>query len=762
MKMYDTNWGDNVVLLAGTLRPETMYGQTNVWINNEGMYSAFTINDDGNKYIARYETFLNLCHQMDNVKLIKKDFVKGSELVGRAVKSAYTDRPLVIYSMGMVSMQKGTGIVTSVPTDSPTDYLYWKEFVKDDESLYPLEGIIQVGDTKVFAVDEIEKAKVKIGQGKKLDEVHDKVYMKEHTDGILLVGKYAGEKLSDAHDKIKSDMLEENLAMTYYEPSSQVISRTGAECVVAYCDQWYINYGDKDVTSRVDEHIVTKLNMFSNVAHDLIAKASEWIGMWPVSRDARFCLGTMLPVDERFIIDSLSDSTIYFAYYTVCNRVDKINIEDLTDDVWDYVFGQTEDKPSVYTRYSEIIDGMRSEFEYWYPLDLRVSGKDLISNHLTMALYNHEMIWPGKDYAPKSYFVNGWCMLNGEKMSKSTGNFLTIEETLEKYGADATRIALALSGDTISDANFNESTAAASINFLDTEFKWIKRFTEESTSDESKTDDYETKSDGECFWDHEFNERLIKFERNVRINIENMRFRDAFVEVYEIINARNAYASLHENTTIFENGTSRRMYQKYIVEYINLMIAVMDIFCPFWSANVREIVGYRDKVTWPRAKNSSYPESLWIADTVRDLATNIRNRHARVSKKEKKKYNLDIIVYSSFGETINSMVSDMMSEIENLSPESVKQWIVDHVKVAPKKDKAILGMFSKISFNGVRNYGSKWIEWIINPDINEISTLKSFIRELFHDIEFGEINITLNDEGCNKKYYPGANDFKLT
>lgn len=36
---------------------------------------------------------------------------------------------------------------------------------------------------------------------------------------------------------------------------------------------------------------------------------------------------------------------------------------------------------------------MRNEFEYWYPMDLRVSGKDLIPNHLTMSLYNHAAIW---------------------------------------------------------------------------------------------------------------------------------------------------------------------------------------------------------------------------------------------------------------------------------------------------------------------------------------------------------------------------------
>lgn len=32
---------------------------------------------------------------------------------------------------------------------------------------------------------------------------------------------------------------------------------------------------------------------------------------------------------------------------------------------------------------------MRKEFLYWYPMNLRCSGKDLIKNHLTMCLFNH-------------------------------------------------------------------------------------------------------------------------------------------------------------------------------------------------------------------------------------------------------------------------------------------------------------------------------------------------------------------------------------
>lgn len=40
-------------------------------------------------------------------------------------------------------------------------------------------------------------------------------------------------------------------------------------------------------------------------------------------------------------------------------------------------------------------------------------------------------------------------MLNGKKMAKSTGNSLTLKEAVKKFGADATRLTLADSGDGI-------------------------------------------------------------------------------------------------------------------------------------------------------------------------------------------------------------------------------------------------------------------------------------------------------------------------
>lgn len=53
------------------------------------------------------------------------------------------------------------------------------------------------------------------------------------------------------------------------------------------------------------------------------------------------------------------------------------------------------------------------QFEYWYPMDLRVSAKDLIPNHLTMALYNHAEVWKDQPAMwPRGIYCNGHIMVS--------------------------------------------------------------------------------------------------------------------------------------------------------------------------------------------------------------------------------------------------------------------------------------------------------------------------------------------------------------
>ena len=127
---------------------------------------------------------------------------------------------------------------------------------------------------------------------------------------------------------------------------------------------------------------------------------------WACSR--LFGLGTKIPWDDGWVIESLSDSTIYMAYYTVCHVLQgsgSTNLDgsqeanfpasSLTPEVWDYIY-QTNAPETIHNFHTFWPREMRAVPRYWYPMDLRVSGKDLIGSHLTMCLYNHAAIWPNE------------------------------------------------------------------------------------------------------------------------------------------------------------------------------------------------------------------------------------------------------------------------------------------------------------------------------------------------------------------------------
>lgn len=96
-----------------------------------------------------------------------------------------------------------------------------------------------------------------------------------------------------------------------------------------------------------------------------------------------------------------------------------------------------------------------------------------------MALYNHVAIWDDPKFWPQAYYCNGYILVEGEKMSKSAGNFITLIDAIQEYGADSTRLACALAGDSINDANFTKENANAAILQLSTLEMFISKSLEQ-------------------------------------------------------------------------------------------------------------------------------------------------------------------------------------------------------------------------------------------------------------------------------------------
>ena len=145
------------------------------------------------------------------------------------------------------------------------------------------------------------------------------------------------------------------------------------------------------------------------------------------------------------------------AYYTVSHIITKNKLDNkLTDDVFDFVFLGKGDIKSVSAKSKikpSLLKEMKKEFDYFYPLDIRNSGKDLVQNHLTFFIYQHVALFPETKW-PKAISVNGFVNVEGEKMSKSRGNIIPLKDLINKHGADMVRINIAASSEGIDDADW--------------------------------------------------------------------------------------------------------------------------------------------------------------------------------------------------------------------------------------------------------------------------------------------------------------------
>lgn len=76
------------------------------------------------------------------------------------------------------------------------------------------------------------------------------------------------------------------------------------------------------------------------------------------------------------------------------------------------------------------------DFSHLWPADVHLVGKEIFRFH--------GVIWPAMLMAlgvelPRKVYAHGWWTINGDKMSKSRGNFIKAEDVVQEYGVDALR-----------------------------------------------------------------------------------------------------------------------------------------------------------------------------------------------------------------------------------------------------------------------------------------------------------------------------------
>ncbi len=375
-----------------------------------------------------------------------------------------------------VDTDNATGVVYSVPAHAPYDWLALRDLKTGHEKLRPYKvklefisatspiSIIALPDHGPFpAVDAVNALAVTDQFDPKGEEATKEIYSKEFHQGTMKdnCGPYSGMKVSEAKEAVFRDLLKQGMADKMYELPQKVVCRCTTKCIVKVLqDQWFIRYSDP-AWKESSLKCLGAAAVFPEEARQWFVESINWIREWPCAR--KIGLGTPLPWDSQWIVETLSDSTIYMAFYTISHiiRSMEISAESLTPQAFDYVFLGVGDAGSVSKSCgipSKTLDLMRAEFLYWYPVDLRNSAKELVPNHLTFFIMQHVAMFRPSQW-PKGLGVNGMLLLEGVKMSKSKGNVVPISAAIQEFGADTVRGTLLSSAEGMDDPDWRAKNA---------------------------------------------------------------------------------------------------------------------------------------------------------------------------------------------------------------------------------------------------------------------------------------------------------------
>lgn len=604
--------GDSVFPVT-TLRPETIFGITNVWVNPDAAYKR--VEADGQEWIVSEECAKKLGFLGKEVVIMGD--VQGREMIGRSVVAPHDGSKVPILGAGFVDPAVGTGLVMSVPAHAPKDYQALMDLRSADQTAAAIEPIPMIATDEygqIPAKEVCDRLGVTSQSDQRLEEATNELYLKEFTGGVLneRCGTFAGQRVETGRDMVR-DWLAGNGHLEGFPAleNGPIRCRCGAECVVkVLSNQWFLNYGDapwKDLA----RDCLDKMNILPSKIRTEFGDVIDWLHERACARQQG--LGTKLPWDRDWIVESLSDSVIYMAYYTISRFVNDgtVTPENLTREFFDYVFlgkGDAGLASGTSGLPEDVIGTIRREFSYFYPVDSRHSGRDLVQNHLSFFVLNHVAIF-GKGSWPREIVVNGSVMMDGAKMSKSMGNIIPLRAAIRDHGADPIRLAIISSAELLQDADFNIESVAGIQGKLESLLEESARAVPGDTGS----------LEAEDRWILAKTQSVIA---RVTDSVEKMRLREA----------------LHDILFTFESDI--RWYEKraeakgrggvsgILHRILSVRVAMLSPFAPHIAEEIWENLGYSDPVSksqWPQyskegADSAAIQSEQLLRGTVGDIA----------------------------------------------------------------------------------------------------------------------------------------------
>lgn len=676
--------GAEVFLPCATLRPETVFGVTNIWLNPDVEYVEAEV--DGEKWIVSPQATNKLNYLGWKVRIVK--LLKGAELLGKKVRNPVNKHVVPTLPARFVDPSNATGVVMSVPAHAPYDYIALRELKKDLEasvklglssetlaSIEPIYIIEAQGQPEAPSVRDVDKMGIKDQSDTRLENLTKEVYKAEFHRGVMKdnTGEFAGMPVALAKKAVEAKLKEAGFATSMLHlMNSPIYCRCGSEVLVKVLeDQWFIAYEDPSWKEAARE-CLTLMNIVPKEIKAEFEDVIEWVGRRACAR--KLGLGTKLPWDKEWIIESLSDSTIYMVYYVLSKYVNAglLKAEQMNDTFFNYVLLNMGD-PRIVNKETglelSLLEEIRQEVDYFYPVDSRHSGRDLVWNHLTFFIFNHVAIF-NRNKWPKQIVVNGSVTMHGRKMSKSFGNIIPLRDAIRTYGADPIRLAVLSGATLLQDSEFNPALA------MDIKFKL------ESLISKARDVASMPSGDGEdTACERWLISRLQQYIEKVTKAVERVDFKAA---IDTVMNNLMKDLEWYERRVSGELSTKARALSigRVLKEAYRTMAKLLAPFAPYTNEEVWHILGGEGLIsvsTWPEPHYSKVDLEAELSEMlIMNLMSDIRKIERILKTKPRK-----VFIYVAEGWKVK--VFDRVMELFQGGERNISRTIKEVVKLPEAK-----------------------------------------------------------------------------
>ncbi len=385
-----------------TTRPDTICGVTYMVLAPEHPYVADLVK--GTEYEEPVKEFVTRLQHMSDIERTSTEIEKEGIFIGHYCKNPLSGELIPIYIANYVLVDYGTGAIMAVPAHDQRDMDFANKY-----------GIKIVPVIEPINQDQLEKDKAFDGDG-------------------LMINSHGFNGLSNR------------------EAYGKITERLEA-----------LGVGKRTISYRLRDWLLSR-QRYWGVPIPIIY--CEDCGAVPVKVEN---LPVKLPTDIQFTGKGLSPLATSESFIKApcphCGKLGKRELDTMdtfVDSSW-YFLRYADPK-------NEILPFDKEKVRYWLPVDQYIGGVEHAILHLLYARFFTKVINDLGYIELKEPFKNlltqGMVLKDGAKMSKSKGNVVSPEETIQKYGADTARLFVLFAAPPERDLEWSDQGVEGCYRFL--------------------------------------------------------------------------------------------------------------------------------------------------------------------------------------------------------------------------------------------------------------------------------------------------------